>query len=918
MSDDHRNHGAGENRAPTSGKERGAHGRSLRITRHAPDVDRDVSDEVAFHLDMRTQELIEQGMDPAVARRTAQAAFGDREEVEGRARAITAPADRRERRSELVGSFARDAHFALRGLFKEPGFALAAIMTLALCIGANVAVFTVVNNVVLRPLPFPDADRIVTFYNGYPGSGIERTENSVPDYFDRADNMPALDSVALYNQVSATIGEGAASANVFVSRVSPPFFDVLGVEPALGRTFNRDDGVVGENTNIIISHGFWQGRFGGAENVLGRTIEIENNTFTVIGVMPEEFEFVTWDAQLWFSFAWPESMRTAYHRNNYAMIGRLNPEATVEEAQQQLDALNAELALSYPPESRQSLEAAGFHSVVRGWQDDLLRDFRAPLYLLWASVTLVLLIGGFNIANLLLLRQSARMRELSTRFVLGASRWRIARQLFTESLVLTVLGGILGLGLGAWSHRFLSVFEHYQVPRLNEVRPDAQTLVFTLAVSLAVAGLAAALPALMVRKGDLFGVFRGGASSAVPQGFQASLLSLRNLLVAGQVAAAFVLLTTGGLLLSSLMNLWAVDTGFDPDDLSGGAVLLTPDRYPEPGDRLAFRDRAVQAFEDIPGVTGAAFATQLPFSGEEGRVVFFPEGREPADDDAIESHYYTYVTPGYFETMRIPLLSGRNFDTGDDLEGTPVVIVDEQLARRYWPDESPVGRRLAFNIRPAEDEEWLTVVGVAGSIVQNDLDEAGPGGAFYLPSSQSGEVMWRWVIRSETGAAATLDRARAALREIDPQMPAFWSFTMNGSIAERLIPRRIPMMLVMGFAAVALVLTTLGVYGVLAYAATRRTKEFGIRIALGSSAGGIYHLMLRDAFVVVGIGIGVGVVAAQFLNRLVASQLYEVQPADPGVLGLAALMIAAVAFVACLVPTRRATGVDPMVALREE
>jgi len=918
VSRDRRKNGADVAGSSSAGKTRPAPGRSLRITRHAADVERDVADEVEFHLDMRTRELIGQGMDPKAARRAAQEAFGDPSVIEDLAHAITAPAVRKQQRSEMMGSFLRDVRFAVRGLFKEPGFALVAILTLALCIGANVAVFTVVNNVVLQPLPFPNADRLVTFYNAYPGSGIERTDNSVPDYYDRGENMAAIESVALYNQVSATVGEGAAAANVFVSRVSPPFFEVLGVEPTMGRGFDAGDGIDGRNNNIVISHGMWQSHFGGGEDVLGRTIEIENNTFSVIGVMPEGFKFVTWDAQVWFSFAWPESMRTAYHRNNYGMIGRLREGATVGQAQQQLDALNAELMASYAPGNRESLEAAGFHSVVRGWQDDLLRDFRGPLYLLWASVALVLLIGAFNIANLLLLRMGARMRELSTRFVLGASRWRIGQQLFTESLVLTLLGGALGLALGAWSQRFLTMFEHYQVPRLSEVRPDAQTFVFTLLVSLLVAGLAAVLPVLVVRRGDLFGVFRSGTTSTAERGAEHRTLSVRGVLVAGQVAAAFVLVTTGGLLLSSLMNLWAVDPGFDPSDLTAGGVLLTPDRYPEASDRAAFRDRAAQALAELPGVTHAALATQLPFSGEENSLVFFPEGYEHAADEAIESHYNTAVTPGYFDTLRIPLRSGRGFDGGDDAVAPPVVIVDEQLAQRYWPGQSPLGRRVAFNSRPSADEQWLTVVGVVGNVVQNDLDETSSRGAFYFPATQSGAIMWRWIVRSDTGETAVWEPAQAALRELDPQMPVFWHATMEGAVAERLIPRRIPMMLVMGFAAAALLLTTLGVYGVLAYAAARRTKEFGIRIALGGSVGSIYKLMLKDAVIVVGAGIAIGAVGTQLLNRLLASQLYEVQPADPRVLGLAAFLIATVALIACLAPTRRATRVDPMVALREE
>lgn len=897
------------------GSDRGSK-RSLRITRHAPDIERDVRDELDFHLEMRTQELVDKGMDPEAAARAARLAFGNRDDVERRAHGLSSADDRRRRHVERFSSLADDARHAMRRLIHEPAFALVAILTLALCIGANVAVFSVVNTVVLRPLPFPEADRLVTFYNSYPGSGIERTNNSVPDLYDRGD-LDALGSVALFNEVSATLGEGNTSANVFVSHVSSAFFEVLGVPPAMGRTFEDGDGVPGQNTTVVISDGFWRRHFGGAGDVVGRTLEVEDTGFTVIGVMPADFQFISWDAQLWFPLAFPGALRDSYHRNNYNMIGRLSEGATVDEAQQQLDALNAELSTSYSPDNRQALEAAGFHSVVRGWQDELLHDFRSPLYLLWASVGLILLIGAFNIANLLLLRINARLRELSTRFVLGASRWRIARQLFTESLVLTLIGGALGWGVGVWSQRFLSVFERYQVPRLSEVRPDLATLGFAVLASVAVAGLSATLPALTIRRRDLFGTFRGGAADA-PGGPRRTMRSPRNLLVAGQVAAAFILLATGGLLLSSLTNLWRVDAGFETDNLTAGAVLLTADRYPESSDRAAFRERASHALEQIPGIEAAAFATQLPFSGQESRLVFFPEGYARAADEAIEAHYYTGVTPGYFETLGIPLLAGRGFDIGDDPEAPPVVIVDEHLAERYWPGESPLGRRIAFNTQPSAEEDWYTVVGVVGSILQNDLDEARPGGAFYLSAAQSGEVMWRWVTRRRPGVDVTVEQMHAAIRELDAQMPAFWNTTMNAAIAERLIPRRIPMLLVMAFAGVALLLTTLGVYGVLAFAVTQRTRELGIRVALGSSLRGIYRLMLVDVALIIGAGLLAGILGAGLLSRMLESLLYGVEPADPGVFAAAASIIGAVAFFACLIPTRRATRVDPMVALRRE
>jgi len=894
-------------------------GRSLRITEHTYDAARDLNDEVEHYLELRTQELIEQGMDPVAARQAAQKAFGDRERIEREALAITAPSVEAARRSEVVGSFVRDVRFAARGLLKNPGFAFVACLTLAICIGANAAVFSVVNGVVLRPLPFPEPSRLLTIFNAYAQAGIDRGGNSAPDFFDRRE-LDAIEDVALYNEASVILGEGAESTNVFSMWVSTPFFEVLNVEPVLGRGFTEEEGTPGSDDTTVISYGFWQTHFGGASNVIGETIEIYGNPFTVVGVMPEDFRFVTWDAQLWFPLAFPEEARSAYHNNSWLMVGRLKPGATVEQAQEQVDALNASLIESFPAETRHRIVDSGYATIVRGYQDDLLGEYRAPLFLMWASVVFVLLIGAFNLANLLLVRSTSRLPELATRFMLGASRWRIARQLMTEALVLSLVGGTLGLVLGGWSLRFLNTFEYYQVPRLDEVSADWQTALFVLGLALAVTGFASLIPALAVRRGDLYGVFRAGAAGAqgAPSSPSGRLFSLRWALIVGQVAVAFVLLAGGALLLASLMNLWSVDPGFESDNLVAGAVSLPQTRYPDESARSSFVNRVAQELAATPGSGGAALATQLPFSGSGTRDVFTPEGYTREGGDIVAAHYRTGITPGYFDAMRIPLLAGRHFDTRDTADAQPVLIVDERLANKYWPGDDAIGKRVVFGLKAEEGNEVATVVGVVGEIVQNDLDENDPAGAYYRPHTQSGSSFLRIIARHEAGKAAWLAAVRDVVRALDPQMPVFWVQTMEESVAERLIPRRIPMMMVIGFAALALLLTVIGVYGVLAYAVAQRTKEIGIRVALGCTDRDIYGLMFRQAAVVIGIGLALGLAGALLSTRFLASQLYEVQPADPLVLGLVAAVIALVALLACLVPTRRATRVDPMVALRSE
>ncbi len=894
-------------------------GRSLRITEHTYDAARDVSDEVEHYLEMRTKEFVEQGMEPDEASRAAQRAFGDRERIEREALGITAPAIEAARRAEVFGSFLRDVRFAVRGLLKNPGFAVVACLTLAICIGANAAVFSVVNGVVLRPLPFPEADRLLTIFNIYPRAGVERGMNSAPDFFNRRE-LDSIEDVALYSEVSVTLGEGASSANAFCMSVSTPFFEVLNVEPILGRGFTEEEGIQGGNDKTVISFGFWQTHFGGAEDVIGKTIEVYGNPVTVVGVMPADFRFATWDAQLWFPLAFNEEARTAYHSDNWDMIGRLKQGATVEQAQEQVDVLNASLIESYPPESRHILTDSGYATVVRGYQDDLVSEYRAPLFLMWASVAFVLLIGAFNLANLLLVRSTSRLPELATRFVLGASRWRIARQLMTEALVLNLVGGTLGLVLGGWSLRFLRAFEYYEVPRLAEVSADWQTVAFVLGLAVLVTAFASLILALTVRRGDLYGVFRAGAASAqgAPVGPSGRLFSLRGALIVGQVAVAFVLLAGGALLLASLMNLWSVDPGFDTDDLLAGAIIMPDTRYPDAAARASFVSRIAQELSVLPGSSGAALATQLPFSGTGIGNVFTPEGHVRETGDAIAAHYWTGVSPGYFNALGIPILAGRDFDARDTAGSPPVLIVDERLAHKYWPGDDPVGKRVVFDLNAEEGDELATVVGVVGEVLQNDLDDNDPNGAYYRPHTQSGSSFLRIIVRHESGRAAAVAAIRDSVRAIDPQMPVFWVQTMDDAVAERLIPRRIPMIMVMSFAVVALLLTVIGVYGVLAYAVAQRTKEIGIRVALGCTNRDIYGLIFRQAAAVIGIGLVLGLAGALLSTRFLASQLYEGQPADPLILGIVAAVIALVALLACLVPTRRATRVDPMVALRSE
>ena len=893
--------------------------RTLRITRSTPDPGRDVVEEIEFYLEERTRELIEEGIDPAAAERAAREAFGDRGRIEEDCLDIAAPLQKKRSRARFIGELLGDVRFALRGLIKQPGFTIVALLTLALCIGANSAIFSVVNAVLLSPLPFPDSDRIVALFNAYPRAGMERSSSSARDYFDRREGIEAFEQVAEYAQLAITIGDPESGQTVLAMVVTPEFFPVFGVEPVLGRKFTEEDCVLGQEYKVIISEGLWQQHFAGAGSALGTELRVEGQPMTVVGVMPDNFRFTPWHAQIWVPLVFTEADLAYYHNNTYNMLARLKPDVSLEEAQSQVDALNATVTESLPTEIRQLVVDGGFHTRVRRLADDLVYDFRAPLFLLWGAVIFVLVIGCLNLANLLLVRATARMHELGARYVLGASRWRVGRQLLTESLVLTLIGGCLSLAMGAWSLGLLDTFDYLQIPRIDEVRMDGQAVLFTLGLSVLVGLVAGMIPAIVANRHDLYAVFRGGGSTGAEAGQSAGKgAPLRNTLVAAQVALAFMLLIGGGLLFTSLRNVLAVNPGFDTDRLLVADILLPGTRYADDAARIEFVRSTLEKASALPGVQRVAIANQLPFSGRDSNTVLSVEGRPRQEGEAMAPFYQTAVSIGYFEALGIPLVAGRDFQETDTEGSGEVTIIDERMAHFYWPNESPLGKRLTYDIPVTEDSEWVTIVGVVGSIVQNDLADLAQQGAFYRPFAQSASGLVQLAIRAESDPMSLVGPVREQIAQLDPGMTFVGAQSMDDSIGERLIPRRLPMIALAGFATVALFLSAIGLYGVLAYSVSRRTKEIGIRIALGSSTGDLYRLVLRHGLTVVAIGLLLGVAGALALTRLLTGFLFEVEPTDPVVYAAVALLTVSVALLACVLPVRRATQVNPVEALNAE
>jgi len=890
--------------------------RTFRITRHRSDVPRDVRDEIDAHLEMRAQELVDEGLSPADARAAALAAFGDRGRIEAECRRFAEPLDRARRRRDLAGSFFGDVRHALRDMARRPGFALVAGLTLALCIALNAAVFSIVYGVVLKPLPYRDSDLVVYLYNSYPEAGAPRSRSSPPDYFDRREGVGAFEEVALYSLESRTLGNGDARRWAFSMQVTPSFFRVLGVEPALGRAFTEDEGEPGNESKVILGHHLWQELFGGEEAAVGRELRVEGVPHTVVGVLPEDFRFPGWDAEVWVPLAFGPRARSdaARHSNNLDMIARLAPGATVEQAREQVDALNAAVTDRLPAQMREMVVASGFHTEVLRLRDELVRDVRSWLYLLWGGAVFVLLIGCISVSNLLLVRSTGRLRELATRYLLGASRWRLGRQLMTESAVLALAGGALGLLGAGWSLRLLGVFEAYEVPRLADVRLDPPAAVLGLALAVAATVVSSLLSTVMIHRRDLFAALQAGGITATSG---RGVLSLRGALVAAQIAVACVLLVGTGLTVASLRNVLAVEPGFETDDLLVGAFVTPGARYPTPADRHRFLDALRDEIRALPGAVDAAVASQLPFSGQEGQGPVTPEsGWTPPSGESVVAHYRTFVSPSYFTTMGLPLLEGRGFHDGDDAGAAAVAVVSERVARRYWPGRSPVGQRLSLS---NDGVEWRTVVGVVGDVVQNDLTVAAPSqGAVYAPLRQVPLGFFRLVVKTEVPPLTLLAAVRERIRALDPEMTLFWTGTMEESVAGTLLDRRLPIQLLSLFAALALVLAAVGVYGVLAQSVQQGTREIGIRMVLGSRRAGIYRAVLRRSFVMVAAGVAAGLAAALALSRLLEGFLYQVRPTDPTVFALVVAVISLVAGAACLAPARRATRVDPAAALKSE
>ncbi|HEX6183709.1 MAG TPA: ABC transporter permease [Pyrinomonadaceae bacterium] len=810
----------------------------------------------------------------------------------------------------------QDFRYGARVLALRPWFTAVAVVTLALGIGANTAVFSLVSAVFVRPLKYREAERLVMVWESAPAAGFARDDVAPANYADwKAQNRVFEDVAAVRQTTFDLTGGGGEPEKLFGYGVGANFFPVLGVEPALGRAFHADEDRPGAPRTVVLSHGLWQRRFGADPSVVGSDVLLDGEKYTVVGVMPKGFQFESPGVDVWTPMALTPEQWADRDGHYLSVVARLKPGVTVAQAGADMKAIMARIAEAYPA------AAAGVSAEVVPVREYLAGGSRASLMLLLAAVAMVLLIACANVAGVLLSRAAARRKEIAVRAALGASRWRIVRQLLAESVLLGGAGGALGLLLAMWAFAFLGQLVPAGMREMAEPRLDLSVLCFTLGVSL-VAGVAFGLaPALQASRIDLNDALkqaggRGGAGAG---------RRLRGAFVVSQVALSLVLLVGAGLLFRTLHRLRDQYAELRPESVLTAMTLLAGNRYGEPARRADFYDRVLERVRALPGVEAAAYTTAVPLTRKGGSNGLSLEGRDNGPGATWNANH-RQVSPGFFRAMGLALREGRDFDERDDAGSTAVAAVNETMARSYWPGESALGKRFKTGA-PDSKEPWLTIVGVVADVRQMGADVPVKA-EMYVPIRQAAPF-WKSapysfftprdiVIRASVPPASLAPAVRAAVGEIDPNQPVAGVRTMDEVLGRETAQRRVGLTLLAAFAGLALLLSALGIYGVLAFFVVQHTPEIGVRVALGARPSDVLRLVVGRGMKLALAGVGVGLVGALALTRLMKSLLFGVSAADPLTFVGVALLLAAVALLACLVPARRATKVDPMVALRYE
>jgi len=810
------------------------------------------------------------------------------------------------RRRSLMSTLSHDVRFALRQLARRPGFSLLAVVTLALGIGATTAIYSVVSPVLFRPLPYPGAERIMTLWER--GKDDSESNTGYATFLDIESMSASFESIAAMSSWQPTLQGNGDPERLSGQRVTRGFLSVLGVRPALGRDFSAEENIRGKHFVVILSHGLWQRRFGADPSVLGRQVTFNGIAYTVVGVLPKTFEtLLSPGAQIWAPLAYEPSLawacRTCRHLR---AIGRLKEGVTPASAGRELDLISGRLVSEHPTD----YSVAGMHLVPL--QDRLTRDVRPALLAVLGAVALVLLIACANVSALLLGRAIQREGEFAIRGALGAGKGRVMRLLLTESVLLSLLGGAAGTALAYWGVKGLSALAPAGLPRLSAIGIDGGVLLFTAALSVA-SGIAFGLvPAFATARPDLFAALRPGGRAT---GLRSRRLA-RATLVTGEIALALMLLFGAGLLMRSLHRLLAVDPGFDPAGLLTMEVQTAGPRYQEDDAVRGFFDRASEAVKQIPGVTAAGWTSMLPLGGNFDRYGVRIEGVVLANPANAPSADRYAVTPGYLEAMRIPLQRGRTITAADGTAAPKIVLINQTFAAVAWPNSDPIGAKLQVG---GPDRPWWTVVGIMGDVRHTGLDET-QAPQIYLPEAQWFSADDAMVLTARTGGdpVQLAGAIRAAIRSVDPTLPILQVATMEEVVSATAQQRRFAFILFEVFAVVALLLAAAGIYGVLSGSVTERTRELGIRSALGASRNGILALVVRQGLTLTLVGLSVGALGSLLLSRFLQRLLFGVGSTDPlTFVGVVAVLMA-VALVACWAPAWRATRVSPLEAIRGE
>src|SRR3984957_2681354 len=816
----------------------------------------------------------------------------------------------------------RDLQHAIRSLLSDKGFTFTVVLTIAVCIAANTATFAVVNSVLLRPLPIEDARSILLMANRYPKAGADFGYNSASgDYYDRLRDVNVFSEQALFKTTGRTVEIQGTQQRVTGMQATPSLFRLLRASPAHGRAFTDAEGEPGGDRKVILSDSLSRALFGSPEAALGKDIRMSGQPFTVVGVMPAGFNFIDPEVRLWVPAAFAPSERELRHANNWQSIGRLKPGATLEQAQPPGAALNRPNLERYP-NFKVLLINAGFHTLVVPLEDMLVKEIRGALYLLWGGAAFVLLIGGVNVANLVLARTTLRRKEFATRLALGAGSGRLMRQMVTESTLLALAGGAAGAALGTGLLKALAHSGIEKLPRAGEVRVDTMVVLAMLATAALVGIIIGLIPSVQVIRARLNEVLREESRSGTAG---RGARRLRQVLVVAQVGLAFLLLVGAGLVLASFRQLLHVDPGFDVKGVVTAATSVPQSLYPKTPDVNELMDRTLAAMRAIPGVTAAGATTTIPWGGDHSDGVILAEGYVMKPGESVISPEQLIVTPGYFEAMHIAMVTGRPFDERDRESAPGTIIVDERLAHHFWADRNPIGRRMYFPqdinnfLKTDEHTRWLTVVGVIRPVHTDNVEGNGnPVGAYYMPYAQHVQNGYVLAIKTAGDTGAMLGGVTTGVSSLAPSRALFDLHTMEGRGDLALAGRRASLTLAMLFGSLALFLSAIGLYGVLAYLVTQRQREIGIRAALGCTTSGVVKLVVSEALWLLGAGLILGVAGSIALRSVVAGQLYGVKPLDPAVISAVIFTLALVGLAACVVPARRATRVDPMTVLRDQ